>query len=690
MANTPARPPARPPSVPPEAVFSAETDSWEIGERAADGRRRGLCTFYRADGALYLRGHFEAGVEHGPFSMFHPDGTVAREGTYARGELDGDLVAYASPSPTTVPLRGCCVPDNARTLRATYRQGSLVRETFFDAEAHELTPAGLRIPDRPASVPAEASFDDGSWRWVVRTAKGPLGRVDRYLTPEGAPSEELEYSDRVKIARRRFDAQGTLRAWNGFDEAGRLHGPSLKRVPDDQPSPHADPRIRAERGCFENGHPVDRWELLGEGDEVIRTLDFGRTWPPDAASWSPALSDDAADATALWAAVETLQADHRVREALCVAARAAVRTGAPDGAERLTAFVKASTLQLTPALTHERGAALVKGEIGQITFLGALDELLTGADPAAVYRMLAATLDHEPRLAHELIEAALLLAPDGPLFHLTRGLIRLDLGDPVGAVDDAERLEKEAPDAARLLRESAQVLFPEYGFWPAQQNLPQASAQTPDLGVAQSLQSVRHQIQVYATRQMQFRAALQKLHGPHRPAGWLPPDCSALLPDGPVALRHDTISILDEDEDGVEEQIDVTFDERIDGIPAHTAPPLLSAARANWAALAWLCWAAGLDQVALPDQLQHRPEFAVAVAASVERRFRARDLVTTSGLLARSRGAPGFVWEGFDIDTLPGRLASVLADECQEIRAMFLWSMWPQNVSPFQTDLRPD
>ena len=57
MANTP----ARPPSVPPEAVFSAETDSWEIGSRSADGRRRGLCTFYRADGALYLRGHFEAG-----------------------------------------------------------------------------------------------------------------------------------------------------------------------------------------------------------------------------------------------------------------------------------------------------------------------------------------------------------------------------------------------------------------------------------------------------------------------------------------------------------------------------------------------------------------------------------------------------------------------------------------------------
>src|SRR5438045_544154 len=107
MANAP----ARPASVPAEAVFSEDVESWEIGGRSADGRRRGLCTFYRPDGTLYLRGEFEAGVQHGPFSMFHPDGTVAREGTFARGELDGDLVAYASQNHTTVPLRGCCVPE---------------------------------------------------------------------------------------------------------------------------------------------------------------------------------------------------------------------------------------------------------------------------------------------------------------------------------------------------------------------------------------------------------------------------------------------------------------------------------------------------------------------------------------------------------------------------------------------------
>ena len=57
MANAP----ARPASVPAEAVFSEDVESWEIGGRSADGRRRGLCTFYRPDGMLYLRGEFEGG-----------------------------------------------------------------------------------------------------------------------------------------------------------------------------------------------------------------------------------------------------------------------------------------------------------------------------------------------------------------------------------------------------------------------------------------------------------------------------------------------------------------------------------------------------------------------------------------------------------------------------------------------------
>jgi hypothetical protein len=656
MANAP----ARPASVPAEAVWSEDVESWEIGGRSADGRRRGLCTFYRPDGQLYLRGEFEAGVQHGPFSMFHPDGTVAREGTFTRGELDGDLVAHASENPTTVPLRGCCVPENARTLRAMYRQGQLVREAFYDAEDHELSPEGVRIPDRPASVPPEARFDDISWRWRIRTAKDPGSHIDRYLTPEGALSEELEYSGGVKVTQRLFDAQGRLRETSGFDAEGRLHGPALKRVPDGEPSPHADPRVRAERGDFDHGHPVGRRDLLGDGDVVLRTIDFGAPWPPDGAL-APALLDETTDAEGLWAAAASLRTDGRAREALCVAARAAVLGGDPG---RLRAFVTESTLQLTPELTRARGEALSNDS--EITFVAVLDELLTGADPVAAFRTLATVLERAPRLAHDLIEAALLLEPANRLFHFTRGLLRLELGDDVGATVDA-----------RL-------------FWPVQQALPHPTEATPELEIGQPLEAVRHQIQVYATRQQHFRAALQKLRGGQAPTRWLPPDCSALLPDGPLVLRHDTVTIVEENEDGVEEETQVAFDERIHDRVTAMGTTLLSAARANWAALTWLCWAAGLDQVALPEHLEPRADYAVAVATALERRYRARDLLTTGGILARSRGVAGFIWEGFDIDSLHRRLAMVLADECQEIRAVFLWSMWAQNVSPFQDDLRPD
>ncbi|HEX2657251.1 MAG TPA: hypothetical protein VHU40_03220, partial [Polyangia bacterium] len=477
--------PARPASVPPEAVFSEDVESWEVGERAADGRRRGLCTFYRPDGRLYLRGAFEAGVQHGPFSMFHPDGSLAREGSYARGELDGDLTAYASDNHTTLPLRGCCVPETARKLRATYRDGQLVREAFFDAEDRALSSQGKRLPERPASLPPDASFDDLAWRWVVRIPANPGSHVDRYLTPEGALCEELEYSEGVKVARRLFDAAGTLREWNGFDAEGRLHGPALTRVPDDRPNPHADARVRAERGAFEHGHPVGLRELLDERGDVLRAIDLGGPWPTEEASWSPALSDDEADAGALWEAAAALRASSRTREALCVAARAAVRTGGREGADRLRAFVAEATLRLTPEAADQRGEALSNDS--EVSFVAALDELLTGAEPAAAFRTLAAVLERAPRLAHDLIEAALLLRPDGPMYRFTRGLLRLELGDDAGALADADALEHEAPDGAQFVRDSVRVLFPGDVFFPAHQTLRPRTEETPELDIAQSL-----------------------------------------------------------------------------------------------------------------------------------------------------------------------------------------------------------
>src|SRR4051794_31935012 len=111
MSAGPERP-SRPATVPADAVWNADLDKWELvardGAGALDGERR----LFRSDGTLYTSERWVAGVQEGRFALYHPDGAIAREGTYREGQLDGVATAYASADPAADPLRSCCVPDN--------------------------------------------------------------------------------------------------------------------------------------------------------------------------------------------------------------------------------------------------------------------------------------------------------------------------------------------------------------------------------------------------------------------------------------------------------------------------------------------------------------------------------------------------------------------------------------------------
>jgi hypothetical protein len=72
----------------------------------------------------------------------------------------------------------------------------------------------------------------------------------------------------------------------------------------------------------------------------------------------------------------------------------------------------------------------------------------------------------------------------------------------------------------------------------------------------------------------------------------------------------------------------------------------------------------------------------------MQRVWRCRDKLRTSGLLALTQGIPGFDWEGTTIDLLPAALADVALDEYIEARAVFSWLCDPANRSPWQEDLR--
>ena len=102
-----------------------------------------------------------------------------------------------------------------------------------------------------------------------------------------------------------------------------------------------------------------------------------------------------------------------------------------------------------------------------------------------------------------------------------------------------------------------------------------------------------------------------------------------------------------------------------------------------------VCWAVGLDRVALPDAVSAPGELASAMQMIVHRTWRHQGPARVRGACCRvRRGVPGFEWQGVDIDALPRRLAEMAAAEYVTVRSMFLWLVSPDALSPFQDDLR--
>ncbi|WP_437678223.1 toxin-antitoxin system YwqK family antitoxin [Sorangium sp. So ce131] len=676
----------RPPSVPPSARYNPEHGTFELVETDEGGRPSGERCVYRAsDGSLLSRCRYADGVKDGPFTVFHPSGEPAQRGRYRGGQLDGEVVVYGSDAPTELKLRSCCVPPGAWELRTQYRQGRAVRQVFYDRAGHPISADGSRWPDRPAGVAGEADYEHGSQRWLVRAEdEASASLIHRYFTREGKPSQEVETRAGARYRELRYDALGRPSEERHLDPEGRFHGPSVRWFPDPDASPYLDPRLREERGQYWHGHPVGVFTGLDADGATVVRRELGAALDEASLGASPALAEDLAawDAERAWALARELLQGGRAREACCAAARAAVRGGER---ERLAEFLRGAALRLRPEVAERRGRALL--EASGATALGALDELLLGAEPSAAYRTLAAVLPGSRRVALSLVEAALLLEPERRSTCVTRALLRIEVGDTRGALEDADRIEPESAAAAEHLRTFVRLLFPEFDFWPARQAIdPMPDDGSVTVELDQPIEQVRQKIQVYATRLLRLREAAQRSLPGAEPCPWLPPDLSHVLPDGPVELARTAATLTEETENGVE-TVELTVDETLD-TGALPLSFLMRRARAEWAALCWLCWSAGLDHVALPERIAHRPGFTAAVNMSLARCFRARDQLQTGGLVSRARGVPGFVWEGHAIDGLDPTLAAIAADEYFEVRCLFAWLLFPENLSPFQSDIR--
>ncbi len=679
--------PDRPAGIPEAGLWNPSLGKWEVSQKSEQGAREGECLFYRGDGTLYSRFRFAADVQNGPFAIYHSDGQLARTGKFALGRIEGLVSSYASAAPGGEPLRACCVPPEAVRLDGLYQGGELVQEIFYDREGRPILSDGRPWPPRPAGVPDDAEFDEGGARWALRRPA-----LERFWTDTGQPMEEVEYAGGARRAVRHYDAAGRVAESCEIAPDGRRHGEFLRRLPPDEASPYADGRIREERGAFDLGQVVGRWTFLDAEGQVVRTAARGTAFADDSRSTSPAFAAAASRAAGdWWAEARALRGRGRVREGLCAAARAAV--GDRDR-EALLRFLADDVVPLAPELAAQRGDALVQST--DSTTVSILDGLLSGADAAAAFRALAAVLPVAHPAAPDFVAASLLLAPERRMTHLTRALIRFQLGDEEGARADAAVVAAESPDGAASLRTYMQAAFRPYDFWPARETLaPDPTLDGLPAGVVRDLGEVRQVIAVLATRLLRLRAAVRSVIGSKVDPVWLPPEVSSLLPTGPVALRRTRVVVVSQagpgDETGAGDQAGesdtVEIDEEIEteglGVPA-----LLEAAQGDWGALAWLCWSVGLARVALPDAIAEPRLYAVAMKMIVTRCWRAQDRLSTGGLLSRANGVPGFEWEGVDIDALPQHLARVAAEEYTAVRSLLLWLASPEVVSPFQRDLR--
>jgi hypothetical protein len=674
--------PHRPPAVPTACVWNADVGKWEVSRKDEQGARDGECLLYRDDGTLYARSQFVAGVQEGPFVVYHRNGDVYREGTYVGGRLDGTVSAYASTDPTGERIRACCVPPGAARLSERWRAGDFLLEVFYDRQDRAILSDGRLCPARPDGLPELTQYDESRECWVLR-GKG----LERFWTQAGTLVEDTAFDPDGTRVVRQFDDEGRLHQEGGFTADQRPTGPFYRRFPGPEAVPYADVRIRQERGAYEEGQAVGSWTFLDEEGGILRTVDRGVAWRGDGTAGLSA----AVPADGDWSALaRSLAAAGRVREAFVAAARAAVVSGDVAALRHLRAE---HVVALTPEREAQWGEALTQSSDATVAVI--LDALICGADAAAAFRALGSVLPGVDPMAPELIEASLLLAPERPMTHLTRALLRFQKGDVAGALSDADVVARESGEAAESLRSYAAIVFRPFDDRPWREKLaPDPELDGVSIGLGHGVDDVRHMIAVYATRLGRARAALGAVVSGGAAVDWLPPDATHLLPSGPATLRRETVECDPEpppEGDGAGAAGDqptetIQIDEELlpDGAPV---PTLLATAHADWAALTWLCWAVGLDRVALPETLAPRDELGLAMQMIVRRTWRIKDRLASGGLIARSQRVPGFEWQGVDVDALPRHLVEVAVAEYVGVRSMFLW-LASDAITPFQDDIR--
>ena len=729
VAPTVSQTPPRPANVPAAATWAESYEEWHLQQSDSAGRPHGPFRSWRADGSAREIRAYDHGKQVGPAWTFHPDGSLFSIGCFSAGAERGVHHRYANDDPRAERLQSCCVPPGAWQMRQDYSHPSGFGRGWFNRDGQRLLDSGAPYPELPPGVPAGAWFNESGQAWEMGVAfdqTGYTGTLKRW-----AADGTLRLIEGLVRGKRHgqvqsFDETGALE-WDAHYIDGRLSGPFA--APHHVAGQFVDPRVCGQFGSFEADQAQGVWRYVDATGAVLAERDLGLVLDEGMLSQSPALVNERQPPSWWRGVAQTLFAARRVGEGLIAAARASAR--AHDPAE-ITQAIATWTLPLRSEIAvADARQAMDRGAANAVTLI---DALKRGGDASTLLWAVGKTLPENDRAAMDLVSAAVLLAPASTERLATRALLYGTIGDLASARADVARVAAASPEQGEFLEMYLRVYFPRFAFWPHNESFEaDTGAANVDigvgvgetdaaLGIARSPAEVRDVIQRYATRLGRLRASLVAQLAAQddnrdtndgrdpRDLSFMIPDLSALLPHGPAALSRWTFQMSAAEYQGVDPDvpggpaveaaevdetppwIDITVDETRGVEPTPTAIlRILRCARADWSGLVWLCWAVGLDAPGLPDAIRPPASFARAAGMTMERVWRCGDKLRTSGLMALTKGIPGFIWEGAEIDLVPAALVDVALDEYLEARAVFSWLCDTANRSPWQDDLRqPD
>jgi antitoxin component YwqK of YwqJK toxin-antitoxin module len=666
----------RPESVPEDAWWEENDQEWVLGEKNEEGALQGTVKYWRADGTLCNECDFEDGTPHGPFKRFHENGDVSQEGRFEKGKLHGPRTFLATDSETTENM-----PDglSEKVFKAVmeYDMDSVVSGKLFDRDGQRIKEDGSAFPEVPEGVPEDAQFSESSNQWYTGSFDENNARSGqwRFWSSEGELQEEAEYENGEYHGQVKFFRKGKIFQVISFQN-GSKNGVFQEIV---EPKTHTDSRIRIAKGMFEDNIAVGTWTFHDSKGQLVSKNELGKITPDEDLLDTAVFSNQRQTAQDWFELSRKLLRDNLKSEAICAMARAAA---SEQKVEALNSLLERLAIELTDQAALQAAEAVLEQNAGSLAALG--NAIIRGADTASLFRGMAVILDQKfhSRAALDLVNAALLLAPERTEFYFTRSLVNMSLGNDMAAAQDATHLEPKEPDNAAFLTDYVRVLFPVFNFWPAKEKpethydgLPETPAKTAG--------EIRLVIQKYATRLHLVREQMLKLVI-GRP-DWLLPDMLAVLPSGLAELECKQIEVPDPDDP--DEPFVVDIDETIN-VTTWELPALLRVARDDWNAVAWLCWASGYDHVTLPTEVNPPVKFGQAAGMAASRLWRCRDRRLTGGVAAKDQEVPGFTWEGIDIDELHPALVQMAESQYAEMQAMFYWLTSEDYQSPWQDNLR--